>query len=295
MSFARIESDYILAKSGSVAAIVLTYNEEKRVRECLESLSWCDEIWVVDSFSADRTVDISQEYTTHVVQNKFENFAIQRNWALDNLPFGTEWLMFVDADERVPSELRNEILHRIQKNEDVVAYYVPRKQIFWGRWARHGDWWPAYRPVLFRRGKGRFQNKEVHERIEIDGPIGTIHNPIVSEYWNSAEKMLAVLNYCTSAEALRMYRTREDLYSESSPSFSPVRQCLKTIFAMLPFKPLTVFVWKYFVKQGFRDGRIGFVLALEEAFYVFFAYFKLWELKRGLIKPPDDLIWRKQH
>ena len=286
-------NESVKPKPGSVATIVLTFNEEQRVRECLESLTWSDEVWVVDSLSTDRTCEICSEFTSNVVQNKFENFGLQRNWALDNLPFGTEWIMFVDADERVTAELRNEIMDRVGK-EEYAAYFVPRKQVFWGKQAKYGDWWPGYRIILLRKDSGRFLDKEVHEEIEIKGPVGIINHPIISIYWQSAEKMLYVLNYCTTAEAIRMYRTGQELYSDTWPSWSPLRRRIKALFVKLPFKPICMFFWKYFVRQGFRDGRIGFVLALEEAMYVFFSYLKLWELKQGFTKPPTDLIWRKK-
>ena len=276
-----------------VSVIVLTYNEEKRIRETLESLTWCDDVWIVDSYSTDRTLDICREYTDHIVQHPFENFAIQRNWALENLPLASDWVLFVDAAETVSPELREEIVARVGKENGIVGYYVPRKQILWGKWLRHGGLWPNYRLILFRRDRGRFLDREVHEWAVVDGPVGYMKHPVTNIFYESAEKMVRVLNYCTTAEALRMYRTGEELFTPAYRSYTWKNQVLKAIFGWLPFKPLFTFLLHYVVRLGFLDGRRGLVWAVTQAYYVFLAYFKLWELKQGFVQPPLDMIWRK--
>lgn len=276
-----------------VSVIVLTYNEEKRIRETLESLTWCDDVWIVDSYSTDRTLAICREYTDHTVQHKFENFSLQRNWALKNLPLASDWVLFVDAAETVCPELREEILTRVGKEDGIVGYYVPRKQILWGKWLRHGGLWPNYRLMLFRRDKGRCSDREVHELAVVDGPTGYMQNPITNIFYETAEKMVAVLNYCTTAEALRMYRTGEALFTAAYKSYTWKNQVLKAVFRYLPFKPLFTFLLLYIVRLGFLDGRRGLVWAVTQAYYVYLAYFKLWELKEGVVEPPADLIWRK--
>jgi glycosyltransferase involved in cell wall biosynthesis len=277
-----------------VSVIVLTYNEEKCIRETLESLAWCDDVWIVDSYSTDRTLDICREYTDHTVQHKFENFSIQRNWALENLPLASDWVLFIDAAETVSPELRKEILTRVGKEDGIVGYYVPRKQILWGKWLRHGGFWPSYRLILFHRDHGRFLDREVHEWAVVDGPTGYMQHSITNIFYESAEKMVRVLNYCTTAEALRMYRMGNELFTPTYQSSRWKNQLLKTIFSWLPCKPLFTFLLHYVVYLGFLDGRRGLVWAVTQAYYVFLAYFKLWELKHGFSDPPEDLIWRKK-
>ena len=202
-------------------------------------------------------------------------------------------MLFVDAAETVCPELREEILRRVGKEGGIVGYYVPRKQILWGKWLRHGGLWPNYRLVLFRRDRGQFVDREVHTLAVLDGPVGYFKHPIINIYYESAEKMVRVLNYCTTAEALRMYRTGQELFTPAYRSYTWKNQVLKGIFRWLPSKPLFYFLYLYVVKLGFLDGRRGLVYAVTQAYYVFLAYFKLWELKQGFIKPPSDMIWRK--
>ena len=277
-----------------IATIVLTYNEEKRIAECLNSLSWCKEIWVVDSYSNDKTIDISKQYTENIVQHPFENFPIQRNWALDNLPIESAWVLFVDADEQVPDDLRDEILNRVGQEPGIVGYYIARKQYYWGKWIKHGGRWPDYRLILFKKGKGRYRDREVQEWAEVNGQTALIKSPLVSKQYDSAEKLLYVLNYCTTAEAIRMHRKGEALFSTSYQSYSRKNQFLKVLFEKIPLKPLMTFLWHYIFLQGFRDGRIGFILSLNQYLYVLYSYHKLWEIESDFVKPPEDLVWRKK-
>lgn len=278
-----------------VSVIVLTYNEEKHIQETLESLTWCEDVWIVDSYSTDRMLEICREYTDNIVQHRFENFSIQRNWALKNLPLASDWVMFIDAAETVSVELQVEIEMRMGKEDGIVGYYIPRKQILWGKWLRHGGLWPNYRLILFHRDHGGFIDREVHEWAVVDGSVGYMKNSITNIFYETAEKMVRVLNYCTTAEALRMYRTGEELFTPAYQSYTWKNQVLKTIFGWLPFKPLFTFLNHYVLRLGFLDGRRGLVWSMTQAYYVFMAYFKRWELKKGFVKPPEDLIWREKN
>lgn len=265
-----------------VAAIVLTYNEAEHVGECLASLEWCNEIWVVDSISTDGTVDICRSYTSNILQHAFEGFSAQRQWALDNIPFESEWILFADADERIPKALADEITHAIQVAEH-DAYFVPRRQYFWGELIRYGDFARDYVLRLHRRGKGSYPLKEVHESIEIDGMSGRLREPMEHVARDDMSDLIDKINRYSTLEALRMYRTGQELHSTASQSYSRVNMVLKGIFKYLPMKPLFKFCYEFIVCQGFRDGRLGFTLALSQALYVYLSYFKLWELRNGLI------------
>lgn len=271
-----------------VSAIVLTFNEERHIRDCLESVGWCDEIWIVDSGSQDRTLAICREYTEKIATHALEDFTAQRNWALDHLPLANEWVLFVDADHRVPPALRDEILTRLQTDgEQVAGYYIPRRQYFWGKPLRFGGT-IGYDIWLFRRTAGRFQEgRIVHECVVLDGKAGFLRQPIVGIAKESLFEYIDRINWYSSLEALRMLRTGQELYTPASVSYSRTNQILKAAFKYLPFKPLVNFLFLFVIQQGFRDGYRGFLVAAMQSFYVFAAYAKCWELRMGLVKPEE--------
>jgi len=280
----------------SVAAIVLTYNEEKYIRECLESLSWCDEIWVVDSQSTDRTVDICQRYTSNVATHPFRDYADQRNWALDKLPVKSQWVLFVDSNERVPLQTQQAIRQTLMREQAKFAgYLIPRLQYFWGQPLRHSDAWPQYRLILFQKGLGHFYDEViVHERVELKGKLSFIKEPIVTIMRDSLSEFVNTFNRQSDLEAERMYLTGAGMFSPKYRSYSRWNQLLKTVFQYLPFKPLFRFLYLYVIKQGFRDGYRGYLYAAMLSFYVFASYTKLWELKNGLVAPKGPVKGKAQ-
>src|SRR5688500_10969184 len=153
-----------------VAVIVLTYNEEINIAQALDSLAgWAREIFILDSFSTDRTLDIARAYGCHVTQHKFENYARQRNYALDALPIRSEWVLFLDADEWLPDRLKQEISATLAGGPAVDGFYLNRRLIWMGRWIRRG-YYPSWILRLFRRGKGRCEDRQVNEHLIVEGP-----------------------------------------------------------------------------------------------------------------------------
>lgn len=273
----------------TISAIVLTFDEDRHIRDCLESIKWCEEIWVVDSFSTDRTLEICQEYTTKIVKHPFENFAKQRNWSLDNLPLSGEWVLLIDADQRITPELRDEIVSRLRQDEGRFAgYYIPKRQYFWGQPLRFGGTSPLYDIELFRKGRGRFQeDRIVHECLVLDGKAGFLKQPKIMIAKDSLFEYINRVNWYSNLEAIRMLETGQQLYTTSSVSYSRKNQVLKFVFKYLPLKPIVNFLFLYIVQQGFRDGYRGFLYAVMQSFYVFASYAKLWELKTGLVRPAE--------
>ncbi|HKZ94901.1 MAG TPA: glycosyltransferase family 2 protein [Candidatus Bathyarchaeia archaeon] len=267
-----------------IAAIVLTYNEECHIRDCLESLTWCDEVWIVDSGSTDNTLDICMRYTQNIVKHPFISFFESRNWALNNLPICAEWVLFVDSDERITPELQKEIIRTISTQRLAAdGYYIPMKQYFWGQWLKHGEAWPNYVLRLFRKRKAYYSNHhEVHEYVKLWGKVGFLRSPFIHISRSSMSETLAKLNFYTTLDAIRMYRTGEGLYPAKFDD-SMRKRILKGLFNSMPFKPQIKFVWDYVILQGFRDGYIGLIWARIQALYVSTAYIKLWELRRGLV------------
>ena len=265
-----------------VSAIVLTHNEARHIRDCLASLTWCDETWVVDSNSTDGTLDICKEYTTKIAQCPLVDFSALREWARVNLPLRNTWILFLDSDERITPELAQEIEARID-TEPYVAYNIPGRQFFWGQWLRFGEASPYLQLKLFHRDRGHYDDRLVHERVIIDGAIGFMRHPMLHRSRENMVETIDKLNRYTTGEAIRMYRTGQELYTPASGSYSQKNTVLKFIFRYLPAKPLMKFLYDYVIRQGFRDGYLGFVWAFCQGLYVFACYFKLWELKRGSV------------
>ncbi len=163
-----------------LSVLVPTLDEELNLPDCLDSLQWADEVFVVDSFSKDRTLEIARARGAHVVQHAFESYSRQKNWALDNLPFRNEWVLIVDADERVTPELRCEVEQvLVSSTAAFEGYYVNRRFIFLGTWVRHAGWYPSWNLRLFRHRLGRYDDREVHEHIVLNGGVGYLRNDLL--------------------------------------------------------------------------------------------------------------------
>ena len=242
-----------------LSAYVLTYNEEAKVREALESVSWADEIVVLDSHSTDRTESICREYTDQVYQCDFEGFGKLRNHALGLLTH--DWVLSIDADERATDELRKEIQAVLSQGPDADAFFVPRKNLFMGRWIRHCGWYPDYRqPQLFNRHRFRYREDLVHEGFELDGRVGYLRGHVLQYPFLNLEQYLQKMRrYSTlMAEQMALRERRFHVHQ-------------------LVTHPLFSFFKMYGLRQGFRDGMPGLILSLFYAYYTFVKYAKLWE------------------
>lgn len=262
----------------TIAAVVLTFNEEQYIGQCLRSLRWVDELWVVDSFSNDSTPDICKSFGCGFQQHRFESFAGQRQWAVDTLPIGSDWIFFVDADEVVTPYLAEEIREKIE-DASTDGYYVPLRQFFWGKEVRYGEYSHTFVLRIHRVGKGKFNDKEVHELIQVDGKVLRLKQPMLHYARRNISEHIIKIDKYSTLEAQRMFRTGQDLYSTASKSFSARNMLLKRIFRLLPCKALCKFIYEYIICRGFMDGRTGFAIAIAQSLYVYLSYFKLWEMK----------------
>jgi glycosyltransferase involved in cell wall biosynthesis len=269
-----------------VSVLVPTLDEEVNLAECLRSLAWADDIFVVDSFSHDRTVEIAREHSAQVVQHEFQTYSRQKNWALDTLPFRHEWVLIVDADERVPPELRSEI-------EDVVhhsscdGYYLNRRFIFLGQWIRHAGWYPSWNLRLFRHRLGRYDDRDVHEHVVLKGTTGYLKNDLLHEDRRGLEAFVGRHNRYSTLEAAARFKAGRDAADRARLPVglfsSPVqrkRYLRERIWPKMPAKPLTLFVYMYILRRGFLDGRAGLALSTFHAFQEFMVGLKLAELRR---------------
>lgn len=273
----------------NLSVLIPTHNEEKNIKYALDTVKWADEVFIIDSFSTDRTLEIVKEYpNVKVFQHKFENYSAQKNWALDNLPWSNARLFILDADERITPELKEEILEIIANPKTKEnGFYVNRRVIFLGRWLRHCGWYPSWNLRLFRRGRARYEDRAVGEHMLVDGKTGYLKNDIIHENHKGLFDWIEKHNRYSSFEAKELYQL---LYSKKETglksSFFGKHLERKRAFREriwprlpLPLLPLLRFFQMYFLQLGFLDGYQGFVFCSLEAIYEFQIAIKLRELK----------------
>lgn len=246
----------------SISATVITRNEERNIEGALASLSWCDEIVVVDSGSTDGTLDVCRKYTDKIFHRDWTGYVDQRNYATDQA--GGDWIFTLDADERLAPELLREIADLRGAGPRCAGYRMPRVSYFMNRWIRHGDWYPDWQLRLFDRRRGRWQGGHIHESVRLEGELGTLRGEIQHFSYHS----------------LSDYVKRLEVYSTLA-----ARDCLERGKVAGPLtilgNPLVGFLKSYIVKLGFLDGIPGLMAAEMKAVYAFVKYAKLYELQRG--------------
>jgi len=245
-----------------LSVYIIAFNEEDKIEPAIRSVTWADEIVVVDSFSTDRTVEIARRYTDSIIQVPFEGFGRLRNTAVSRT--GNEWIFSLDADERCTPEARDEILRTISRPDAADAYYVPRSNLFLGRWIRHSGWYPDYRqPQLFRRGALSYKEEQVHEGYVVHGIVGHLEQPIRQVPYSDLSQLISKMNRYSTLGARKL--------DEAGKSARMGTALGHAVAAFL--KP-------YVLKRGFLDGWPGFVIALSGFEATFYKYAKLYELSR---------------
>jgi glycosyltransferase involved in cell wall biosynthesis len=243
-----------------LSVYIMTYNEEAKIVDCLESVKWADEIVVMDSFSTDRTVEICRKYTDKIVQKEFVGFGKLRNIAIEHCTY--DWVLSIDADERATDELKNEIYDILQKGPTADAYFVPRKSHFLGRWVRHCGWYPDYRqPQFFNKHKFKYREQMVHEGFDLDGKIGYLKGHALQYPFLNLEQFLKKMDRYSTLRAEEMAKAGRKFHA-----------------LQLVTHPLAMFWRMYVQKLGFLDGKVGLILSLLYGFYyTMIKYVKLWE------------------
>lgn len=255
----------------SLSVICITRNEEQNIEACLRSVEWADEIIVVDSGSVDTTVELAKRSTSKVYVRPWEGYGSAKNFALSQCTM--EWVLSIDADERITDDLREEISSIVLKNSRIYdAYSVPRKAYFLGKWIKHCGWYPARITRLFRRTAGSFSELHVHESLRISGNIGDLRSDLLHFTDPNLFHYFEKLNKYTTLATKDMTRSGKRF----------------TLFAML-VKPIWTFVRMFFLRLGFLDGLHGFILSVLSAGYVFTKYAKLWQVQELLI-PEKDIV-----
>jgi len=250
-------------KHNKISAIVISYNEEKVIADCLQSLFWCDEIIVIDSYSTDNTINFAKKYTDSVFQKKWEGYSIQKNYGMELAK--NDWLLFIDSDEIVTDDLAKEISN-IMTCPEYMGYYIPRKNYLLGVQLKYSGQYPQYSVRLFNRKYGKWEDREVHEQVLIKEKLGYIKNPI--DHINDFEKetlygmLLKEVRFSKLELADRKKNNKNKLrFSEIN-----INMFLKHYSVSLPFQSIFKFFYIYIVKLGFLDGKIGLLWAIYHGF-----------------------------
>jgi len=248
-----------------LSVVIITKNEENRLRECLESAKWADEIVVLDDNSRDRTVDIAKEYTDKVYRKEMTNEGAHRNYAYSLA--SNEWVLSLDADERITPELKEEIAGVLAGGTDCNGFTVPRKNFIGDFWLKHGGWYPSAQLKFFKKDKFKYEEVDVHPRAFMKDPRGQLSSPLLHYSYRDLEDFVNKLNNQTSRESAKWGE------SEKGMPFSRAFR-----------RSIDRYARAYHRKEGKKDGTMGFILATLGGFYQILSYAKYWEAKL----PPYD-------
>jgi glycosyltransferase involved in cell wall biosynthesis len=246
----------------SLSVVIITFNEEANLAGTLASVTWADEVIVVDSGSTDRTREIAESLHAKVFVEPWKGFAAQKNFALSKA--AGDWILSLDADEEVEPALADEIRSSLAANPAVSGFWIPRKNFFLGRWIKHGGFYPDRKLRLFRSGRGQFENRLVHEDIRLEGSSAGLHHHLLHQAYPTLGNYIEHMNRYSSLAA--------EMASQQRPrGFS---------FLDIVVRPKLTFFYNYVLRAGFLDGREGLLLHLYHAGYVSWKYAKAWEMGR---------------
>lgn len=248
----------------TISVVISAWNEEARIKRCLRSVSWADEIIFVNSSSTDNTAGVARQFTS-TIYHRPNNPMLNAN---KNYGFGkakSDWILSLDADEGITPPLAKEI-RKAMRSKTIIGYWISRKNIIFGKWITHGLWWPDKQLRLFRRGQGKFPEKHVHEYIEVDGPTETLHEPYIHYNYDSISQFIRKMDTLyTDSEVQRLLSANYQLSWSDALKF-----------------PVSDFVKVYFAQEAYKDGLHGLVLSILQAFYSFVIFAKLWEKQQFL-------------
>lgn len=242
-----------------ITALIPTKNEAKHIAAAIDSVSWASEIIVIDSFSEDETVAIAKQKGAVVLQRVFDTHARQKNYAIAQA--SNRWVFILDADERVTPELKQEIIKLLEAGPEKEAYWVYRRNFFMDQEVRYSGW-QSDKVIRLVRKSSRYYDVNVHEEIRTTTPPGFLENKLIHYTYSGITQYLQKWDYYTTLSAKdRAAKTK------------------KVTFFHLAFKPAARFFRHYIIKQGFRDGKVGFIISYMAAVSVFMRYLKLWRFK----------------
>lgn len=244
----------------SLSIVISAYNEEKKIEDCLKSASFADEIVFIDNTSSDKTAEIAKKYTSKIFTRP-NDIMLNRNKNFGFTKAKNDWILSLDADERVTPQLQKEIISAINKEDSVNGYWVPRKNIIFGKWIKNSIWWPDHQLRLFRREFGEFPEKHVHEYLKVKGQTEKLENPMEHLNYSSVSQYLYKMDKIYSESEVKNFITSGKAISWIDALRFPANDFFKTFFA----------------QKGYRDGLHGLVLSLLQAFYAEVVFAKIWE------------------
>jgi glycosyltransferase involved in cell wall biosynthesis len=242
-----------------LSVTIITRDEAANLAAALDSVAWADEIVVVDSESTDATVAIARRYTSRVLVRSWPGYVEQKNRAAAEASH--DWILSLDADERVSPELAGEIRGLLQRDPDAAGYRVPRVTRHLGRWIRTTDWYPDYQLRLYDRRRARWTGRHVHESVSADGPVADLRHELHHHAYRDVSHHLQTMDRYTTLAARQMYEAGR-----------------RASWTDLAVHPPAAFLRNYVLKRGVRDGVPGLIVSLMNATYVAVKFAKLWEL-----------------
>jgi glycosyltransferase involved in cell wall biosynthesis len=288
-----------------VSVVVLTYNEERNIEDCLLSVQdWAGEIFVVDSGSSDRTLELCRRYTDRIVSHPFDNYSRQRNWAQDNLPMSHDWVFHIDADERVTPELAASLRSFFldTSSGDQAGVLLSRRTVFMGRAILHGGHYPTYHLRLIRRDKGRCEDRLYDQHFWVDGPTTRIKGDLIDVITSDLTVWLTRHARWGAAEAEEELRSKQTKRQSvrATPDGTPIerrRWLRSSVYGRAPLflRAFAYFFYRYFLRLGFLDGVEGLIFHfLQGCCYRFYVDAKVYEARKRLATstgdgPPEEI------
>ena len=278
-----------------ISAVISAYNEENNIEDCLQSVAWCNEIILIDNSSTDKTVRIAKKFTSKIYsQPNRKMLNINKNYGFSKAK--EDWILNLDADERVSSELRKEIDSCLRRNDkkstvipdrlkawsgisadknsidsglrrndkEISGFEMPRKNIIFGKWIRHGIWWPDYQLRLFKKEKGKFDCQHVHEKLNLKGKLGKLKNPLVHHNYQTIDQYIYKFTHIyTDSEVENFLKSGKKVYW-----WDVIRM------------PVDDFLANFLARNLYKEGLHGLVLSILQSFYAFVVFCKIWEKQK---------------
>lgn len=249
-----------------ISAIIIAGNEEKNIRPCLESVNWCDEIILVDSESSDKTVEIAKEFTDKIFIKKWNGFAVQKRFSLEKA--SNEWVLSIDADERVSDDLRIDIEKLLSEEPNADGYKIPRENYFLNKAIKSCGWYPDYQLRLFRKSKTKVTERKVHEGFIVDGKVEKLNGVLIHLTHQSISETISKINHYSTLEA------EEKVNQKHAKPLQILTH------------PIAAFLNHFISRRGYKDGVHGLMISLIHAMTNMLTYMKLWEMQN--VKKDDQ-------
>ena len=284
-----------------ISVIILTYNEEKNIEACLQSVSdFFQDIFIVDSFSKDKTLEIAKRYTEKIYEHEFENYGKQRNWSLNNLPIKTKWVLNLNSDQRVTKHLTRELeaIFSSEKNIDFDGFLIARKTIFMNKWIRFGGHYPVYDAILFKAGFGVCEESRYDQVFTINGRLGILKGEIEDKVTDTLSNFILRHDRWSSLEAIDQVLEEDQISTKKGVKQNlcgnPMekRRYFKSLYMKLPLfiRPFLYFIYRYFFKLGFLDGICGLIFHFLQGFWFrFLVDAKIFEIKTRTYKTNKEI------